>query len=292
MKTRDSLRSHVDEQPGEYAHQIIGKFSGISLEQMQRSASLLQRRDRKYVCDSVQSEHLFRSLESVDIKVLDINGRREFTYYSTYFDTPNFLSYHDAATNRRRRFKVRHRHYVNSGEHFLELKTKGGRSQGIKDRYLLSEDDVEAMKRFASEGFLDLPHVLMWLVSELCERHIYSSVDQAREVVRALHPVSRTEYVRSTFVTSENERVTFDRSLQLVRLQGEREECIRGSCLVPLTIVETKTLGKLSEVDRILWRQGIRPISISKYALSIAYGYGLPANKWTRALKTVTSVAR
>ena len=52
-------------------------------------------------------------------------GRRHFGYRSVYFDTPDLHSYLAAAQPRRHRFKVRIRSYLDSDQHFVEVKTLG-----------------------------------------------------------------------------------------------------------------------------------------------------------------------
>ena len=56
--------------------------------------------------------------------------------------------------------------------------------------------------------------------------------------------------------------------------------------LPDLVIAETKSGSHPSAVDRLLWRSGHRPISISKYGTGLAALHReLPANKWARVLR-------
>ena len=82
----------------------------ISLDELNAHAELLTRTDRKYI---VTNEHLAQLIESnrAHLAMLDIEGRREFSYESVYFDTTDLRLYRDAATSRRFRFKVRTRIY-------------------------------------------------------------------------------------------------------------------------------------------------------------------------------------
>ncbi|MET0966868.1 MAG: hypothetical protein ABWZ02_10745 [Nakamurella sp.] len=51
-------------------------------------------------------------------------------------------------------------------------------------------------------------------------------------------------------------------------------------------ILQTKSPGAATPVDRMLWSQGHRPVSISKYCTGLAaVTPGLPANKWNRTLR-------
>ncbi|MDG2026158.1 MAG: hypothetical protein P8J50_03555 [Acidimicrobiales bacterium] len=52
-------------------------------------------------------------------------------------------------------------------------------------------------------------------------------------------------------------------------------------------IVETKTTDRASEVDRLLWRNRIRPAKVSKYGTGLAsLRPDLPSNRWARLLRS------
>jgi hypothetical protein len=67
-------------------------------------------------------------------RVLEGSGTRDFGYASLYLDTPELTGYHLSARGRRRRFKVRRRTYLDTGQSFLEVKTRGGRGSTVKER--------------------------------------------------------------------------------------------------------------------------------------------------------------
>src|SRR5699024_5161677 len=91
--------------------------------------------------------------------------------------------------------------------------------------------------------------------------------------------------------------VTGDSRTTIVDLDGQS----RMTCAVDLTfsspdragagprsvvLVESKTAGAASRVDRLLWRMGHRPIALSKYCAGLAVLYPhLPANRWSRVLR-------
>ena len=55
--------------------------------------------------------------------------------------------------------------------------------------------------------------------------------------------------------------------------------------LPDFAIVETKSTGRASRIDRTLWRLGYRPQRISKCATGLAALHReLPRNRWTRVL--------
>ena len=55
-----------------------------------------------------------------------------------------------------------------------------------------------------------------------------------------------------------------------------------GDCVV----VETKSSGAPTPLDRALWARGSRPQRVSKFAVAMALSEpGLPANRWNRVLR-------
>ena len=94
-------------------HQLpIDTLPPISLTDLGKTASLLTRKDRKYLVPMSVARLL---VEQDRMQILEIDGRRTFHYESVYFDTPERASYLAAAQKRRRRFKVRTRSYLDSG---------------------------------------------------------------------------------------------------------------------------------------------------------------------------------
>lgn len=232
----------------------------ISLEQLAASAELLARIDRKYVLDASVMVAMVAD-PRCGLAVLDVDGRREFTYESIYFDTPGLDLYRDAATGRRHRFKVRTRLYADTGVTMLEVKTKDGRGRTIKyrierdaaDRHQLSDDD----RRFVDS--------------------IIAPDGRANELI----PTLTTRYRRTSLVDVEvGARATVDQGLVCSTPDGR-------SVSVEQFIVETKSGGAASPLDRWFWRRGIRPVRISKYCTALAAMHSdLPTNKWHRTIGT------
>ncbi len=237
----------------------VADLQAVSLDALNARAELQTRTDRKYI---VPTSVLGELLEQFDdsVAVLEIEGQRAFTYESVYFDTPNLDFYRAAAHRRRRRFKVRTRTYADSGVTMLEVKSKGRRKKTVKHRLAHSFDgrrrlDVEA------ERFVD--------------RRI-----GVEGVARTLLPVLTTTYQRSTLlVRADQARVTIDVGL---RSTDERGLCVQ---LDDSVIIETKTSGSESVVDRWLRDRGLRPQKVSKFGTSLgALRPDLPSNKWHRVI--------
>lgn len=68
-----------------------GRLSPTTLEDLNSAASLLTRVDRKYLVASSAAQNVVDALTGRAL-VLDIDGRRSFSYASTYFDTPGLDS--------------------------------------------------------------------------------------------------------------------------------------------------------------------------------------------------------
>ena len=231
----------------------------IGLDELVARAGLMTRVDRKYVVPLDRARDLLRQVPP-RTRVLEIDGRRELGYRSTYLDTPDLASYLAAGRSRRRRWKVRTRSYLDTGTSFLEVKTRIARDQSHKQRTGLAHD---AGGRLTADG----------------AGFVASVLDPA--TAAALRPVLTTTYRRSTlYLPSSGTRATVDVDLGWRSLQHH------GVLERPgLAVIETKTGATPSEVDRLLWTHGHRPVRISKYGLGMAaLQPGLPPLKWFRAL--------
>lgn len=249
-----------DAAPIDVGSMLVSGLPAISLQELDDVASLQRRVDRKYVVTASQLTDLVDHL-SHRLAALEIDGQRSFSYESTYFDTLDLTSFHDAAYRRRQRFKVRTRSYVESGTTMLEVKTRDGRGNTIKRRqghdhqYRRQLDD-------AAVAFID-------------------STLGAPGLGRTLQPSLITSYRRTTLVDLDDvARVTVDAELRFI------DRCNRSGGLGGRFVVETKSSGSAGFVDRYLWQIGIRPEKISKYGTGLAVlNPSLPSNKWHRTIK-------
>src|SRR5205823_10839120 len=92
------------------------RFAPVALDELNSRAALLSRVDNKYILDAATITALFDRLAD-DFLVLEIDGRRLFTYHTVYFDSAELDLYHAHVQRRRRRFKARSRRYVETGRH-------------------------------------------------------------------------------------------------------------------------------------------------------------------------------
>ncbi|GAB3254005.1 VTC domain-containing protein [Alteromonas gracilis] len=238
--------------------EISGALSAVSLPEVVASADLQTRVDRKYLLTRPEFAALGEHLG--DFRALEIAGRRRFGYESVYFDTPDLDLYRAHRQGRRRRFKVRIRTYLDSGESMLEVKTKGRRGETVKARTV-----HDPLRRHRLDA------TALEFVAEVLGAAYGMEVP---ELTRAV----TTRYDRTTLVDLvHGERLTCDTDLSCHR--GDRVR--RGPDRV---LVESKTTGQ-GAVDRALTGLGVRPVSLSKYSVGVALTEPhLPANRWHRLL--------
>jgi len=237
---------------------MIEDIAPIELDELIARAALLTRVDRKYLLTTTDLPDLLRGLPD-DTRVLEIGDRREFGYESLYLDTPDLACYLAATRQRRRRFKLRIRRYVDADQRYLEVKVRGRRSTVVKHRVPHeAEDTVDA----------DAATRLLARVGPRWHPEQFTA---------QLH----TSYHRTTlFLPASASRVTVDTGLRWELVDG-------GAVRLPRhIIVETKSSHGSSEVDRLLWSLRHRPCAVSKYATGLAaLRPELPAHRWQPVLR-------
>lgn len=252
-------------EPARRPHEVVaGVASGlppVGLAEVLSVAGLQTRVDRKYLLTPEQFVAMVRGVRN-RFQVLETGGLRLFGYESVYFDTPALDLYRDHRQGRRRRYKVRSRTYLDSGECMFEVKLKGYRGQTCKHRLAYDLGDRGVISQEA-RSFLS--HVLTREYGVGCP---------------PLEPVMTTAYRRTTLVDlQDGARLTCDVDLEC----SNSQRLVRGTDLV---LVESKSAGGRAVADQTLAAMGVRPVSISKYCIGIAQLHPhLPANRWSRLLR-------
>ena len=234
---------------------------GLTLAQLNAGAALQARQDRKYVVTEAMLDDVVGEL-APRLAVLDLDGERGCTYETVYYDTPDLLCYRHHAQDVRRRFKARTRTYTGSGLVRLELKVKGAGGHTVKHALDGAAPWLDGRGRAFLRSALDRSYGTAY----------------APGVVPALDAVLRMTCHRTTLaVTTEPVRVTADTELDL-----------GGWRLRPgLVLVEVKSAGPRTDVDRALVRRGARPTSVSKYVAALelaALRHGRPRKHQARLL--------
>lgn len=236
----------------------------VGLAELEETAALLSRVDRKYLLRRCQARLLVGMLPS-GARVLEICGRREFGYASTYFDSADLDFFSQSAHGRRRRMKIRTRTYLDSGNCWLEVKTSR-HGLTVKERLPRAAGTARLT---AEDGCL------------ISSNAHAIGIDMVP--LDCLLPVLDTFYRRVTIHLPGNTRITIDTGLEWVSRTGPRRRELSD-----WLIVETKGGAHPSAFDRRLWSLGHRPIRISKYATGMACLHPkLRRNRWARVLKRI-----
>ena len=244
--------------PGTAVGGLLERFAPVSLGELEAEAGLLTRTDRKYVVPPAVLAPVLAVLAG-RARALRIDGARAFRYESVYFDTPDLALYRAAARGRPRRAKVRTRWYADSGLCMLEVKRRDGHGRTVKSRQPHPADD---RWRVTADGaaFLD-------------------GQPGAADVRDRLGPTLTTGFTRSTLLLPAG-RATFDVGLVLATADDRR------ASLTGAVLVETKSVGRPTELDRLLWAHHVRPVRLSKYGVGLAALHPeLPGNRWHRVVR-------
>ncbi len=242
---------------------VVGSLPAVDLPSLDAGAPLLTRVDRKYVVPLETFARLVHALGD-EWSALEIGGSRLFGYSSVYFDTPDLLTYRAHLQQRRRRYKVRVRRYVDTDDCMLEVKRKGLRGSTVKER-----------QPHASRLQADLGDDGRRFVLDCLRVH-------GEPPVATFLPVVTTSNRRATLTSlTDTARLTVDTDLTCG--WGEATATLRPGHVV----LESKFEGHASNVDRLLRALGERPAVISKYCIGVAsLDLGVPSNPWRRTLRS------
>jgi hypothetical protein len=230
------------------------RLDSIGLEALDAAAALRRRFDTKFLLPRAAVSELLRHLKPT-YRILELNGLRRFDYRTIYFDTEELGAFRDHLKGRRRRLKVRVRHYVNTGDCFFELKLRGARDCTMKRRAphdprfprSLSTDSLAMLERWVQDAY-------------------------GRPAPGPLAPVLEVAYTRATLVSPEHaERLTIDLDLRMWATGADGW----GRLDPDLAIVETKSARGPTLAGRQLKSLGGRPLDrMSKYCLGVVLTLG------------------
>lgn len=229
-------------------HWLTAPFRPIGLDALNANAAMLERLDHKYVVRAEVLREIAGELAE-HFDVLEIDGRRSFTYDTCYFDDAERRSYFDHHQGRRRRMKVRVRRYVEAAQCYVEVKLKDRRGITVKKRmayplhkYGTLDDAGVAHVRRSHEAQYGIPFE------------------------RALEPVLQMSYRRTTLVAKAGgERMTIDSRIRF----GDDDSATALD--EALFIVETKSAHGHGVADAILRRHHQHPSKgCSKYCVGMS----------------------
>jgi hypothetical protein len=240
----------------------VSALEPVGLAEVLAEAAGTTRVDRKYLVPREVADALVARVADTH-RVLTFDGRTSTAYRSTYFDTADLLSARAHVQQRRRRWKVRSRLYVEDGLCRVEVKTRTGADTTTKD--------VLASSR---EGYGALGGAEAAFVADALARY-GSGVD-----VAALQPVAEVTYRRVTLAdTAGHTRLTLDRGVASVL--GDQRVRLDDRWV----LVETKGGRRPSPADRALVALGARPRPFSKYVAAASLVHEGVRDNDVRALR-------
>lgn len=218
----------------------VESFLPVSLEEMSR-VLLMDRADTKFVMHVADLPSVLQEARE-QYSVLEVAGNRNRRYKTIYFDSEDYKLYRMHHNGKLRRYKLRIRKYQDTGQTFLELKSKNPKrhTEKTRMRYYGSGEDSDPLAPFRS----------------FC-RHEAELLGKAKESLRV-------EFDRITLVhNSKPERITIDTGLTLS--SGNEQKELLNLCI--LEVKQPRDGG--SPFSRIMLRKKIFPLRISKYCLGM-----------------------
>lgn len=199
--------------------------------------------------------------------VLMINKVTLFQYNNIYFDTAELDFYHQHHNRKLNRHKVRHRHYVDVGTSFLEVKFKNNKGRTIKNRCLADIDPISALSEnhnFLHEHGISAPNKL--ISSQACAYQRISLANNERK-----------------------ERLTFDLNINFASTLNQSQPENNYS-LTDFYMAELKQekLDRQSPFYRLMRDMGIRSKGFSKYCM----GQSLTNNKHIKSNRFKANLMR
>ncbi len=221
-------------------YDLLRSFEPISLKGLEE-VKLLDRIDMKYVISIQRLPEIIQLLKDQAYVVLEIDGRRTFNYKTTYFDTPKHRLFKDHHNKLLRRLKVRTRSYIESNNHFFEIKLKSkSRTKKFREKLRKPNDDLteKQIKR----------------VNEISPRALDAP----------LKPTLTNSYTRITFTNkARTERCTIDINLSYREAKASTEEIFVDDIAI-VEVKQSKT-SLLGGIVASLRSMKVYPTSFSKY---------------------------
>ena len=248
--------------------------SSVGLDAIE-SVALMDRFDAKYLVPQAWLVHLVTSLS--DHRVLSIQDHVTTTYKNLYYDTKDGKCFEDHTRGRNVRFKVRIRHYDNTGVTFLEVKLRDVHGKTTKHR-VVRDSKLSWNAPFTGEEL------------NFLARHVPHSSD--------LEPTLQSQFERFTLVNvTLGERITFDHQLNFCHPSNDEKSESWLDPMPNLAVVEWKQhrlnhQGELMQAMRNQeGRKGPlgRPLRLSKFVLGHSLVYPEKAfRSYQSALRAVT----
>jgi len=217
---------------------VIDKFPKTSLLELQK-VSLLRRFDTKYFFHFSRLEHVLNDMQK-NYQILKIKNKIKHQYSTYYYDDKNKSSYIRHHNGKKHREKLRFRNYVESGECYLEIKTKNNKGQTNKKRIKTKKELklTDSQKQFILNN---------------------SDFDPEKMFLENTNSFTRYTFTDKKF----SHRITIDTDFVF----NYKEEKINMPKLVILELKESKG-EPVALIKNILKQHNIKKNRISKYCLT------------------------
>ncbi len=236
----------------------LAQFESYQLTDLKK-ANLMNRVDSKFMLPMSFLPTLLSQLTN-DYKVLDIDGKRCFTYQNQYLDTPEMDLYTEHHNGKLNRYKVRQRRYVDTATEYLEVKLKNNKKRTIKTRIKISNDiNNDNIRNDFIKGEMNGQNL-------------------------NLNVVQQSGYQRIALANEEKaERLTLDFNLWYKSTDGKNEVNLPGFFIAEL---KQSKKSKNSPFYQLMSKYHVFPASFSKYCVGCALLYPdtLKANRFKSVL--------
>ncbi len=242
---------------------ILSSFRCHSLKDLDK-CQLMNRVDTKFLVPIHLLEDVLEAIKP-HCSSLKINERQIFEYFTTYYDREDLHYYFSHHNGRLNRHKIRCRTYVDSDDHFLEVKFKNNKKRTVKTRVVVkSGEQTNALNgnfNFLAEQGVSYPEKLV--ATQHCS------------------------YRRLAFAGNDlQERLTLDLNLCFRDTKHDNQ--------VPLPeffILELKQskIDRFSKLYQAITDLQIKPNSFSKYCMGMTLlrGNNLKRNNFKPVLREV-----
>ena len=222
---------------------VLSDFVPISLSEMDK-VRLLDRQDTKSVLSVQKLPAVIKQL-APHYRVLETDSGQINQYHSLYYDTEKWESYYEHHNQRKNRYKIRYRSYVDSDLNFFEIKHKTNKNRTIKTRI-----ETEAIKTQ-----LGMPE------SNLL-------IDHTPLNPFKFNPTIWVNYKRITLVCNDySERVTIDFDIKFGKYNAQN--ALIDSPELAIVEIKQQRFNRKSLALRTLHQERIFPIRVSKYCLGV-----------------------
>lgn len=220
----------------------LQSFEPIGLDQM-KEVKLMNRIDTKYVIPLPQLVPLLH-YAAAEYFVQCTDGKRTAAYHTIYLDTADHRMYNIHQAGRKVRQKIRIRHYLDTGNTFLEVKKKNNHGRTKKKR--IEVPQMECTDRTDCREFIAAKSSF---TMEQLKKHVENRFERITLVNRAF-----------------TERLTIDLSVRFHNYETDRDADIGH-----LVIIELKRDGATySPMYNLLLRMHIHQGGFSKYCIGCA----------------------